>query len=73
MLVDEQDTNLLDQDPAPASSILASYPHVAVCPRCLGYAKGYLETEDAWSVLAATLSYHDSCHRSDLLEVIRNF
>lgn len=50
-----------------ARPLLASYPHVAACPACLGYAGDHLAGLSALDVLIAVLAHHDSGHRFDLI------
>lgn len=53
--------------PVRLTSALAQYAHVANCLICRTYAEAYVDLADEWTVVAATLSHHDSGHLHDIL------
>jgi len=55
--------------PAGLSSALAQYDHVAACQMCSAYAAASADLADEWTIVAATLSHHDSGHLHDALLV----
>jgi hypothetical protein len=55
--------------PARVLAALASYPPIAACLLCREYALDHDADADRWSVVAATLAYHDMSHRDDPLSL----
>ncbi len=47
---------------------LMDYPHIARCPRCQNYLVEAPGSVPAWTVISATLAFHDSGHRHDPLD-----
>jgi len=52
---------------------LAGYPHVTTCGICRAYAEDHVGAQDRPTLVAATLSYHESCHRRDLFQLVSRF
>ena len=61
------DLGMAPPDHCAAVGALSPYPHVARCPACLAYAADALTLFGAAAVTSATLSFHDSGHRSNSL------